>query len=278
MGTSPPARGRRGQSGQVGVPAGNTPACAGKTGAGLTFCTSTREHSRLRGEDTVLLIKQGPTLGTPPPARGRRRQCRARSVATGNTPACAGKTGCRVRGHPPTPEHPRLRGEDPPASTACAGITGTTPACAGKTTTRLPATRGCREHPRLRGEDTAHTSIVSSEVGTPPPARGRRGEPGPHAGQRGNTPACAGKTASASGRSDHWWWNTPTCAGKTADSVTASPTTGEHPRLRGEDFVNFLGRLADGGTPPPARGRRGRRGPRAPRHGNTPACAGKTRP
>ena len=51
----------------------------------------------------------------------------------------------------------------------------------------------------------------------------------------------------------------------------------EHPRVRGEDISSRVTGFCSVGTPPRARGRRLTPWAGTPNHGNTPACAGKTR-
>ena len=116
--------------------------------------------------------------------------------------------------------------------------------------------------------------MMSTE--TPPLARGRLADLEIAADERGNTPACAGKTEVpyskktafletpplARGRRVFWAYdpqkngNTPACAGKTN---RAAPS-----------FLVWLE------TPPLARGRLRKDLLDRPSHGNTPACAGKT--
>ena len=89
-----------------------TPACAGKTySRNSRNCPSTA-HPRMRGEDGGLGCIDGGFEGSPPHARGRRRQGPGGRNDERLTPACAGKT----RTSPPwqsfSPAHPRMRGED----------------------------------------------------------------------------------------------------------------------------------------------------------------------
>src|SRR5690606_38543806 len=128
-----------------------------------------------------------------------------------------------------------------------------TPACAGTTFRPAPAPPAPAEHPRVRGDDERRLSAAPAVRGTPPRARGRRRDKLVcHVAQR-NTPACAGTTCS--GR----WWR---------------PLSTEHPRVRGDDVVNWPPDGGVVGTPPRARGRRRGHGPRDGLQRNTPACAG----
>src|SRR5690606_13439982 len=93
---------------------------------------------------------------------------------------------------------------------------GNTPACAGKTRSQGDPDGFRREHPRVRGEDFARAPGNVCPSGTPPRARGRLAGDEHRVVVFGNTPACAGKTQSAG---------------------SDTPTTGEHPRVRGEDLA-----------------------------------------
>ena len=108
-----------------------TPACAGNTSGFSGFCSSCKDHPRLRGEyrqQSLMLSRYrgSPRLrgeymsaasnitsapGSPPLARGIQLIPGRRVSAIGITPACAGNTrrltmaGCQYQ------DHPRLRGE-----------------------------------------------------------------------------------------------------------------------------------------------------------------------
>ena len=209
----------------------------------------------MRGEDlgsaTVWTVRRG----SPPHARGRRRNANCRTAANGITPACAGKTSAnstRCASCPGSPPHARGRQY---ATASSSNIYRITPACAGKT-------------------------------GSPPHARGRPGGSPPHARGRplviprldplrGITPACAGKTeqhpTTRHTRRDHPrmrgedvrtlnvdgepWGSpphargrrrlvsvgvpylriTPACAGKTRSPPPTPANRMDHPRMRGED-------------------------------------------
>ena len=109
----------------------------------------------------------------------------------------------------------------------------------------------------MRGEDRFAYIGCTVEMETPPLARGRLFAPGKIAANSRNTPACAGKTSRARRRSRLRW---------------------KHPRLRGEDPASSRVQEAGRETPPLARGRHLRAIASAHPWGNTPACAGKTRP
>ena len=192
--TPPLARGRLKCARPMPVYAGNTPACAGKTRCLRCRTVPLRKHPRLRGEDGTHVM-----VGY---------------AAVGNTPACAGKTQCSRACRREGGKHPRLRGEDhgrscedpraletPPLARGRRKRErrpkvgrGNTPACAGKTPIFGPCGLDFWKHPRLRGEDRVTTPQGAALSETPPLARGRHTLFLKGAQERGNTPACAGKT------------------------------------------------------------------------------------
>ena len=193
-------------------------------------------------------------MGSPPHARGRRFDDPVGSVDPGITPACAGKTFQLDQWQAGDRDHPRMRGEDPDEDARQAPPQGSpphargrlrhqehrrlqqriTPACAGKTLRRKVHCEFPWDHPRMRGEDCADRLPCAGEQGSPPHARGRL-ELGVHALlDRRITPACAGKTATATPCVVVWK---------------------DHPRMRGEDSVTNVGSPFVAGSPPHARGR-----------------------
>ncbi len=93
-GSPPHARGRHFHIEADVADARITPACAGKTHLRLYPMTNSE--------------------GSPPHARGRLPRVSCSRVGVRITPACAGKTVGRRRGNRPSPDHPRMRGEDLP--------------------------------------------------------------------------------------------------------------------------------------------------------------------
>ena len=71
-----------------------TPACAGKTQRLLPNSSHQADHPRMRGEDEPNYSGIRCAAGSPPHARGRRRDPRRDRCPGGITPACAGKTVC----------------------------------------------------------------------------------------------------------------------------------------------------------------------------------------
>ena len=174
--------------------------------------------------------------GSPPRVRGKQGSHVKCGNRQGITPACAGKTdvlaviGILVRDHPRVcgencePLHaekggqgspPRVRGKParvaPPEQPA-----GITPACAGKTRRlAMYCLRGW-DHPRVCGENFISFCRFSKIKGSPPRVRGKHRRNRDSHSARGITPACAGKTMSAS------------------KALTISR---DHPRVCGENYA-----------------------------------------
>ena len=129
-----------------------------------------------------------------------------------------------------------------------------TPACAGKTRPAWEKAVVGADHPRVCGENAGSHSYIVKEHGSPPRVRGKPIDTSPSTATW-ITPACAGKTFSASKR-----------LGKNTD----------HPRVCGENRMHSLSPLQSNGSPPRVRGKQLPAGrlPASPRI--TPACAGKT--
>ena len=274
-GSPPHARGRRFPCIRVDEIFGITPACAGKTSIPPGENRTVTDHPRMRGEDVVSEVVDFREEGSPPHARGRPTPNADFRVGGGITPACAGKTRRGRACQRPVGDHPRMRGEDANGNCIWQIVPGSpphargrrrpcerrrrrgriTPACAGKTVMVHTSEGLLPDHPRMRGEDGGCQCHVPNPPGSPPHARGRLHPPLATPERRRITPACAGKT-----------WRADSHAGWESD----------HPRMRGEDEVNYWMGTLDTGSPPHARGRRVDRVMGEAPKGITPACVGKT--
>ena len=134
-------------------------------------------------------------------------------------------------------------------------VVGIIPACAGSTMSSSRPRRRGRDHPRMRGEHAENDVMASMYWGSSPHARGARQDSLRREVAGGIIPACAGSTASR---------------------CRASPTTGDHPRMRGEHRRDGESWARSVGSSPHARGALGN--PRAELSGVgiIPACAGST--
>ncbi len=165
------------------------------------------------------------------------------------------------------------RGTGPPAAGA-AIRGGLTPGCAGSSVRRPARTHHRWDHPRVRGEQAAVYRVAITNGGSPPCGRGAEGADHEHGEKDGITPACAGSSTSRL-RPAPAWRNHPSHArGSRCRPRTGSPGRWDHPRVRGEQDRDVVGRAATLGSPPRARGAgalalAGSGGPRI-----TPVCAG----
>ena len=167
----------------------------------------------------------------------------------------------------------------------------------------------------MRGEEGGIRldGLLSWEI--PPRARGRADFRVVREADRGNTPACAGKSTTSSCiktrtrkyprvRGEEWMiqarcvasmeipprargrddpakrrtlyaGNTPACAGKSAAYCTAYAANRKYPRVRGEEIPPRCHEIRPTEIPPRARGRAPCFWHRQTPAGNTPACAGK---
>ena len=257
------------------IPAGITPAHAGKTLIFYSSSTPAWDHPRACGENGERPFRSVPVGGSPPRMRGKLPKACIREPTGGITPAHAGKTytrrfQCRhVRDHPRAcgenrrasrPRHPtrgsppRMRGKRHHHVGRTQNL-GITPAHAGKTNS-IPTGASCgRDHPRACGENLYGSREQRQREGSPPRMRGKLPTDPLKSRHRGITPAHAGKT---------------TRNGRNLSS------TGDHPRACGENHLpEHIGRIREG-SPPRMRGKPRRALLGGQRCGITPAHAGKT--
>lgn len=159
----------------------------------------------------------------------------------------------------------------------------------------LPAGRG---RPACAGTTVDLIADLWRPVGTAPPAQGRHQLRVPADELAGNSPACAGTTTRfetattgileqprlrgddvvPAGLDDEQQGNSPACAGTTGVPADRTAVSWEQPRMRGDDLAQRPLRPTLPGTAPHARGRRPGAARRPGPRGNSPACAGTTRP
>ena len=108
----PRARGREISCTLIVDGAGNTPACAGKSKCNIAFVFIAWKYPRVRGEESAYAIVELPALEIPPRARGREMRGSPRTTQSGNTPACAGKSGSTHARRWADLKYPRVRGEE----------------------------------------------------------------------------------------------------------------------------------------------------------------------
>ena len=150
---------------------------------------------------------------------------------------------------------PRVRGKDV-RDRAVAITAGITPACAGKSA-RSRRFVGCqRDHPRVCGEKGKPLKLERWEKGSPPRVRGKVVFVFSSIVFDGITPACAGKSMSASSIARSCRDHPRVCGEKRGRRTKKDGGVGSPPRVRGKDLAVVL--FAE-----PCR--------------ITPACAGKSR-
>ena len=130
-----------------------------------------------------------------------------------------------------------------------------TPACAGNSVLQSVFFKVHRDHPRLRGEQNCCFPHICPFTGSPPLARGTV------------LPKRTGAYASLI---------TPACAGNSYQKEFDQDAKRDHPRLRGEQAIPHLVRLAAVGSPPLARGTGTATAGWSLYFGITPACAGNS--
>ena len=111
---------------------GITPACAGKTRAWHTGRVTKRDHPRVCGENKAPTSNAAIGKGSPPRVRGKRLSVHISLPFYGITPACAGKTSWHRKSTHLRRDHPRVCGENAPASIAFSILSGSPPRVRGK--------------------------------------------------------------------------------------------------------------------------------------------------
>ncbi|VEG74728.1 Domain of uncharacterised function (DUF2825) [Actinomyces slackii] len=213
-GSSPRARGLHGRAVSE-LDAGRIiPACAGFTPLPAARWRRWRDHPRVRGVYVSLCVAVFGFVGSSPRARGLPNPTLNNPRTHGIIPACAGFTTETSIGGGALPDHPRVRGVYPPASSQVVPMMGSSPrarglrcdgvdrgclgriipACAGFTDRPGGAQQSAADHPRVRGVYPVVMFAPPYSVGSSPRARGlpRRALGG--LGRPGIIPACAGFT------------------------------------------------------------------------------------
>ena len=227
------------------------------------------------GENTAALPAPPPFHGSPPRVRGKRNKVVTSTSDQRITPACAGKTSCKVLFLPSSSDHPRVCGENASNTASGAPYCGSpprvrgklhnkdimkqlsriTPACAGKTGREHGNSKAVADHPRVCGENRASMQRILPWLGSPPRVRGKL------------------LVTSYLGLDVRI---TPACAGKTQDNHDMRTLWADHPRVCGENPAARASVPCSGGSPPRVRGKH--RALYLPINYAriTPACAGKT--
>ncbi len=153
---------------------------------------------------------------------------------------------------PGTSPRARGRGRDVPGEV---GVDRNIPACAGSSTSLASPSPPAAEHPRVRGVEVRRRGLALVKAGTSPRARGRgRGDGDRHCLLR----------------------NIPACAGSRTGEPRPHRSRGEHPRVRGVEYLYAWGYELGSGTSPRARGRAAQGARKTGARRNIPACAGSS--
>ena len=253
---------------------GITPAYAGKSIWPGCYWYQPGDHPRVCGEESQKKLLSAPVSGSPPRMRGRAAAFSVPELVTGITPAYAGKSRCRLAKAQGYGDHPRVCGEELGSYKPQYGVWGSpprmrgrvvrllsvlcwiriTPAYAGKRKAKPTMSLSKKDHPRVCGEEPHLHSGCGYPPGSPPRMRGRA----PLASCR-----CWGLRI------------TPAYAGKSQNASNVEKLIGDHPRVCGEEPLNFSVRLGQEGSPPRMRGRGVGKLVVGGNYGITPAYAGK---
>ena len=146
------------------------------------------------GENSTKKASCCDSLGSPPRVRGKPYTGLIFILASGITPACAGKTFAEPLRHHIREDHPRVCGENYlrrswskaeegspprvrgklPSALYPAVLAGITPACAGKTRLHGADFVQDKDHPRVCGENSQRDFPRRGHQGSPPRVRGKR--------------------------------------------------------------------------------------------------------
>ena len=128
------------------------------------------------------------------------------------------------------------------------------PTCAGKSSAPSSPVASTWDHPRVCGEKYLYIRPQAARIGSPPRVRGKVQRSRVVHGQRGITPACAGKSAHQSDEKSE---------------------RQDHPRVCGEKHCGGACEWRHVGSPPRVRGKVLLLRQMIKQRGITPACAGK---
>ena len=233
LGSSPHARGAHELRPPPDQIVGIIPACAGSTTVSCSCLSRRRDHPRMRGEHTRSFRFCPVAPGSSPHERGAHDGARESGLKSGIIPACAGSTEHRGLCPALYRDHPRMRGEHLMPLAASWAVVGSSPhargarklelgqapaegiipACAGSTRRSSRSDSSTGDHPRMRGEHQMRDEGAVLAGGSSPHARGAPGPSNLNLPVRGIIPACAGSTRAY---------------------PTATLSTRDHPRMRGE--------------------------------------------
>ena len=194
VGSSPHTRGARRGCRKPSSGGRIIPAYAGSTALASSHFADSTDHPRIRGEHGRRHRIRGHRGGSSPHTRGAQGVAGSGPVDGRIIPAYAGSTSLPQPLTPPSPDHPRIRGEHHAPSAPPVSHPGSSPhtrgarqergaqlrrhriipAYAGSTDTRCHANPRPADHPRIRGEHDSMTSSAIRAFGSSPHTRGAR--------------------------------------------------------------------------------------------------------
>ena len=152
LGSPPRMRGRGGLRVRQWLPAGITPAYAGKSPLPLCRHGSPWDHPRVCGEERQCYLVGVATPGSPPRMRGRERGSARKGAPSRITPAYAGKRTGRYTPFQAWEDHPRVCGEEQSAPIKAIANLGSPPRMRGREARNPPGTPGTRITPAYAGK------------------------------------------------------------------------------------------------------------------------------
>ena len=152
MGSSPRVRGKLIHATSARRNPGLIPACAGKTTRRLWEHLQVRAHPRVCGENRPPDALYSKLAGSSPRVRGKQGRRNPDRSRSGLIPACAGKTPAHSRCTTTPRAHPRVCGENIPASAAGAWVGGSSPRVRGKLLARKIREVNCGLIPACAGK------------------------------------------------------------------------------------------------------------------------------
>ena len=215
--------------------------------------TTNSDHPRSRGEYAPRGLVRNSVGGSSPLSRGILPRSQPSRVAAGIIPALAGNTSARAAARPPTPDHPRSRGEYARERAALGVYEGSSPLSRGilyphfyadLPSRIIPALAGNTrpwggryqhwwDHPRSRGEYRLGEGRTRRGRGSSPLSRGIRDRLASCYFLPRIIPALAGNTRLRRRRFPGWW---------------------DHPRSRGEYVWGLVQLGIQFGSSPLSRG------------------------
>ena len=212
-GSSPLTRGKPAIRAVGAVRGGLIPAHAGKTSKRSASASTPRAHPRSRGENIQTCVQVAADLGSSPLTRGKPDPAANGGDGGGLIPAHAGKTSGQAGPAPPTPAHPRSRGENVTINAGWERLEGSSPltrgkhhgrhgrhirrglipAHAGKTLERWDLRPSWRAHPHSHGENKQLLVAAASQRGSSPLTQGKHQPGRSHRHQPGLIPTHTGK-------------------------------------------------------------------------------------